>query len=163
MDNNRLSKDDFSYFVKRMPLVSIDLCVSVDDKYMALVNRKKPPASGYLFTPGGRIQKNEGMDQAIHRILNDELGINYEARNCEFLDVFEHFYEDSAFSSYIGTHYVCLLFSYKLESCDQLNLGSVNTSLVGHDEVVWVDIENDLRKPKIHHYALQNIYAFKKK
>lgn len=161
MHKDHLPENQFSNFVKRMPLVSVDLCVCIGDQNLVLVKREMPPAKDYLFTPGGRILKNESIDQAIHRILSDELGIIESVMNFEFISIFEHFYEDSAFCANIDTHYVCLLYSCRLENFDLLNLNLVKKEFVGHNEILLVNINDDLKKYKIHHYAMQNINAFR--
>mgnify|MGYP003332515993 CR=1 FL=1 len=73
--------------------------------------RLTPPASKKFFTPGGRILKNEPINNAIARILNDELNLSIKsASSIKFIKVNEHFYADSAFSNSVSTHYVNLLY-----------------------------------------------------
>ena len=58
---------------------------------------------------GGRIRRMERFDAAFRRVTNDELGLMIEIEEAQFQGVFEHMYDDSAFSDEIGSHYVSTL------------------------------------------------------
>ena len=52
-----LEREVFKKVVKNTPLVSIDICIVWDEKFL-LGKRKNDPLKGFFFTPGGRILKN---------------------------------------------------------------------------------------------------------
>jgi len=60
--------------IEATPLVSIDLVITGPSKMVLLGKRTKSPAKGYWFVPGGRIIKNETINQAIKRISEVEVG-----------------------------------------------------------------------------------------
>jgi colanic acid biosynthesis protein WcaH len=111
-----LDSDTFKTVVANTPLVSIDLVVRNSMGEFLLGHRTNRPARGYWFAPGGRILKNESLDQAFNRISEAELGKTFKRGSAKLLGVYEHFYRDSSFGidgDAPDTHYVVL--GYLLE------------------------------------------------
>lgn len=138
-----LDKETFKTVVKSAPLVSIDFIVKSDNMIL-LGNRVNNPAKDYLFTPGGRVYKNEKIVDAIIRIAVNELGVSLKSIP-KFLGVFEHFYDDSIFEN-VSTHYVNLAFEVKIEVIS--NLPSLQ-----HDDYKWLTIEELLKSQLVHQYV----------
>lgn len=105
-----LGDSEFQKLVSSAPLVSIDIVVKNSDGESLLGMRTSGPAKDFWFVPGGRIRKDEKIEEAFRRICDDELGGKMEIADAEFLGFFEHFYDDSSFSEKISTHYVVLAF-----------------------------------------------------
>lgn len=100
---------DFLHVVENAPLISIDLIVQNENGEFLLGKRLNPPAKGDWFVPGGRIYKNETLDQAFVRIAKAELGIELARQYAPLLGVYEHFYDTNAGEQPgFGTHYVVL-------------------------------------------------------
>ena len=76
--------------IKNSPLASIDLIVRDFDDRILLGRRINEPAKGMWFVPGGRIHKNESVDEAFTRISLSELGIEYRRSQSRFIGVFEN-------------------------------------------------------------------------
>ena len=57
-----------------IPLPCVDLLVTHNGRLL-LMNRKNTPAKGLWFTPGGRIIKNESIENAVKRVLYEETGL----------------------------------------------------------------------------------------
>jgi colanic acid biosynthesis protein WcaH len=74
------------------------------DGGLVLGKRTNEPAKGYWFMPGGRVQKGETRSEAVHRIGNDELGLDIEI--VESLGGFEHFYGTSDVDGIDTKHYL---------------------------------------------------------
>jgi len=114
-----LDSPTFKTVVSSTPLVAIDLVLMNASGEVLLGLRVNRPAYGFWFVPGGRIRKNETLDEAFRRITRDELGRSFERSNARLLGVFEHFHQDSVFAN-VGagpdTHYVVL--SYRLTLAD---------------------------------------------
>ena len=91
----------FKTVVDSGPLVSIDILIKKDNKIL-LGRRVNKPAQGYFFSIGGRINKNEVIDNAVGRIARNELNIELKTIP-KFIGVFEHFYDDSINES-VSTH-----------------------------------------------------------
>ena len=64
----QFSDKEFLNIIDKTPLVSIDLIIENPQGKILLGKRCNKPAQGYWFVPGGRIQKNETLEQAIRRI-----------------------------------------------------------------------------------------------
>lgn len=104
-----LEKSAFAHIVKNTPLISIDLIIENQAGEYLLGLRNNRPARGYWFVPGGRIRKDECIEEAFLRITKDELGPAYPINNAELSGVYEHFYDDNVFEDEsFGTHYVVL-------------------------------------------------------
>ena len=93
----------FKTIIDSAPLVSIDILLKKGGKVL-LGKRVNKPAQGYFFSTGGRVNKNENIDNAMSRIAKNELNIELKYTP-EFIGVFEHFYDDSIYKD-VSTHKV---------------------------------------------------------
>lgn len=112
-----LTDETFLTVVAATPLVSIDLVVENPSGEILLGQRLNRPAQGFWFVPGGRIRKNESLDDAFRRLTLGELGRAFERSGARLLDVYEHFYSDSVFGetgTNPDTHYVVLGYHLRL-------------------------------------------------
>ena len=102
--------------IKATPLVSVDLIIRNPSEKVLLGKRTNRPAKGYWFVPGGRIIKNETINQALKRISEVEVGLDLSAEAPSLLGAYDHIYEDN-FLNVIGinTHYVALAFIITLK------------------------------------------------
>jgi len=110
-----LSRTDFENVVRLTPLVSIDLVIRNFRGDVLLGLRNNEPASGFYFVPGGRIMKDERLDDAFRRVLYSETGLDLRFDSARFKGPYEHFYPTNfANQEGFGTHYVVL--AYELTS-----------------------------------------------
>ena len=142
-----LDNKTFKKVINSTPLVSIDLLVKKENKFL-LGKRINKPAKDYLFSIGGRVFKNETIDNAMMRIAKDELNIELKLTP-RFLGVFEHFYDDSIYQD-LSTHYVNL--AYEIELQEKSNLPTEQ-----HSEYQWLTIEELLKSKQVHKY-LKNYF-----
>lgn len=109
-----LSPEQFAAACGALPLVSVDLYLTretTNGRELLLGRRNNHPAQGWWFTPGGRIRKNEPLLQAMRRIADDEVGAaELSLEHVQFVGVWDHFYNDSAFDAHVSTHYVNLAY-----------------------------------------------------
>ncbi len=112
-----LPDETFKSVIQHTPLISIDLIVRNEQGEVLLGKRVNAPAKGYWFVPGGRVRKNETLDDAFIRLVREELGIEsgVTRADAKFLGVFEHFYDDSVFSDDVSTHYLVLAYEFILD------------------------------------------------
>ena len=102
-----LNDTDFLRIIEATPLVSIDLIVRNEKGEALLGHRRNRPAQGFWFVPGGRIRKNERVNEALLRISRRELGM--EISQAKLLGVFDHLYPDNFLGAPdVSTHYVVL-------------------------------------------------------
>jgi len=69
-----LDTKTFKTVIASTPLIAIDLIVVNERKEILLGKRLNQPAKNYWFVPGGRILKNETLDNAFKRLTLTELG-----------------------------------------------------------------------------------------
>lgn len=98
-----ISDDEWATIVRHVPIVSVDLVVECDEG-IVLGKRQNEPAKGEWFVPGGRVHKHETLREAVHRVADEELGI--EVKIVEQLGAYEHFYETADVSDAGGKHYL---------------------------------------------------------
>lgn len=71
--NGWLDADTLEMVVATTPLTSIGLLVENEKGEYLLGLRTNHPAQGYWFVPGGRVQKNETLDDALRRLTRSGL------------------------------------------------------------------------------------------
>jgi len=140
-----LDRDDFLSVIKNAPLISIDLIVKNSKKEILLGKRVNEPAKGSWFVPGGRIFKNETLDEAFNRITREELGLDKKREKSKFYGIYEHFYENNVFGSDFGTHYVVLAHEFIINVDIRLN--------DQHEEYRWFSLNEILNTRNIHKYT----------
>lgn len=147
-----LDFDTFKIVINSVPLVSIDFIIKNNNGKILLGQRINKPASGYLFTIGGRIYKNERLEDAKSRILLDEIGLNLRELKPRFLGVFEHFYTDSFVSDNISTHYINLAYEIIIKNIENLPKKQ-------HSNYLWLSIDELMSSPMVHKYV-KNYFNF---
>lgn len=145
MEELNLMLDDttFKTIVDSAPLVSIDILLKKDDRFL-LGKRVNRPARGYYFSTGGRIRKNESIDNAMARIAQDELNIKLTSKP-ELIGIFEHFYSDSIYEN-ISTHYVDIAYRYEVEKTPDLPIDQ-------HSGYKWFTVDELLDSAQVHKYT----------
>ena len=133
----------FKTVVDSAPLVSIDILLKKDNKFL-LGRRVNKPAQGYFFSTGGRINKNETIDNAMARVALNELNIELKFIP-KFIGVFEHFYDDSIYKN-VSTHYVNIAYEYEVEEIPDLPTEQ-------HSEYKWFTIDELLESKQVHKYT----------
>jgi colanic acid biosynthesis protein WcaH len=100
---DRIPDDDWKTIVQNVPIVSVDVVVKSADG-VVLGKRQNAPARGEWFVPGGRVYKHERLDDAVHRIVDEELSV--DVRIVERLGAYEHLYHDAELTAAAGKHYL---------------------------------------------------------
>jgi len=142
-----LDDEKFLEIIDLAPLVSIDLIVYNDKNKVLLGKRANRPAKDYWFVPGGRIRKNEKIEDAVKRISRYELGIELSIDQGELLGGFNHNYPDNYFNiEGVNTHYVVLAYQFK-----------INTSKIlkdtQHSEMRWWEVDKIVSDPNVHEHT----------
>lgn len=145
-----LDQDDFLTVVRNTPLVAIDLIVLDPTRHMLVGLRTNPPAQGSWFAPGGRIRKNETLDDAFRRITVAELGSALERTDAPLAGVYEHFYAEDFTGGDAGTHYVVIAHVLRVDPA------SLSLPREQHSGYRWVSKESGLEDESIH----QNTRAY---
>lgn len=138
---------DFQQLIKNSPLFAIDFVVLNELNQVLIGQRKNAPAQGFWFVPGGRVFKNESLEQAFVRLSQAELGVKVQRQQAQMLGLYDHFYEDSFFSDSISTHYINAAHYVKLHDFD------LNLPLEQHQEYRWVSLDGLARDETIHNFS----------
>lgn len=139
----KLNNNDFGQIIKHTPLLSIDLIVRSRDGRILLGQRRNRPAQHYWFVPGGRVRKDEHLEDALRRIAMTELG--KPIQDGSLLGVFEHFYEDNALElPDVSTHYVAL--GYQCTITDD----AIATTDEQHAAFQWWSLDTLLSSEDVH-------------
>lgn len=140
-----LEKEIFATVVENTPLISIDLIVKNSMDQVLLGKRVNEPALGFWFVPGGRIFKNETLDNAFSRTVKHELNCKMLRDEAQLLGVYEHFYENNVFNHDFTTHYIVLAHKIELDEIPLLNNQ--------HSDYRWFDIKELLLSQNVHKYT----------
>ena len=130
----------WSDIVEHVPIPSVDLLVVTDDGLL-LAKRQNEPAKGEWFVPGGRIQKGEPLEEAVHRVAREELGVDVVIE--EELGVYDHLYEIADVADVDGKHYVAHGYVVRPES-DTITLDKQ------HSDAQYFDLD---ALPSVHQYV----------
>lgn len=141
-----LNIETFKTIVENTPLISIDFMIRNKENKILLGKRVNKPACNFLFTLGGRVYKNEKLDDAKKRILKDEIGLNIEEYNLKFIGIFEHFYDDSFADDNITTHYVNLAYEINVSYIQDLPKEQ-------HNEYTWLSLYEIMNSKVVHKYV----------
>jgi len=133
----------FKTVLDSTPLISIDILLKKGGKVL-LGKRVNKPAQGYFFSTGGRINKNESIDNAMARVALNELNIELKSIP-KFIGVFEHFYDDSIYKN-VSTHYVDIAYEYEVKEIPDLPTEQ-------HSEYKWFTIDELLESKQVHKYT----------
>lgn len=105
-----ISQEQFSDFLSLMPQVCVELVVTHDGGVL-LAKRTIDPAKGEWFWPGGRLYKGETFEAAVHRLAEQELGLDVEID--ELLGVKAHFWETDTHADVESRHTVNIIYSVR--------------------------------------------------
>lgn len=138
----------FATVVASAPLVAIDLIVEDVQGAVLLGLRKNPPAKGYWFVPGGRIRKDETLNNAFARIAQDELRLHAQMTQSRCIGIYEHFY-DTNFNGTVGatTHYLVLAY------CLKMARESLQLPHEQHSQYIWMQPDQIAQHPDVHPYT----------
>lgn len=140
-----LEKEIFASVVEYTPLISIDLIVKNRMGQVLLGKRVNEPACGFWFVPGGRVYKDETLDNAFCRTVKDELNSVFDRKDAIFQGVYEHFYENNVFNNEFTTHYIVLAHTIEFDD--------IPLSNKQHSEYRWFEIEKLLASKDVHTYT----------
>ena len=133
--------------VKAVPITTIDLIIRNHKNEILLGWRKNQPAKNSWFLPGGRLLKNERVEDGLSRIYRAELGVDLAFKQPKFLGVFELFF-DTNFAGVkgIGTHNISLAYEIKIGSA--LSNAVLHTGQ--HSRFHWFTLKDLIKSPEVH-------------
>ena len=90
MVSKQIPERAYEKIARVMPILTIDILLkdSLEDKYILLL-RNNPPLKNELWTPGGRIFKNENFNEAASRKIEEELGVKINSEKFFFRGILD--------------------------------------------------------------------------
>jgi GDP-mannose mannosyl hydrolase len=73
-----IPQDQYQKIKEQMPLPCVDLLV-IHEGRLLLMLRNNEPGKDLWFTPGGRILKDETLDESVKRVLQKETGLQSQS------------------------------------------------------------------------------------
>lgn len=141
----KLTNSVFLKIIANTPIISFDLIITNKQNQILLGLRKNRPAQGYWFVPGGRVLKDETLEEAFLRITKNELGIAIPLAAENFLGVYQHLYKDNfAGKEGISTHYIVLAVKLILDDA------TVGIPLSQHSDWKWWEVKDLLDDEEVH-------------
>jgi colanic acid biosynthesis protein WcaH len=93
----KVDKNLYKMMLDHFPIACVDVVVECNEKFLFL-KRKEKPAQGEYWFPGGRLYKNETLEDCVKRKLNEEVCIeSYEL--VDQVGTFETIFDDGPFEA----------------------------------------------------------------
>ena len=90
-ESNYIPSELYDQIAKCMPIVSVEAVIVMDDSLLFL-RRNNQPAKGEWWFPGGRIHIGESLEQALHREIKEETGL--EIISYKFINVYSRVFPE---------------------------------------------------------------------
>lgn len=151
-----LNNEDFKEVIRNTNLFAFDLIIKNQEDNVLLAKRNNAPAKGFYFVPGGRVHKNENLNEAFARILAIETGlVSKDFVYIRYYGLYEHIYQDNVFEDKtFNTHYIIHAIEMKLKDNKQIVLDDQ------HDDFRYLDINSILTNKLIHKFV-KNYFEIK--
>lgn len=108
-----------------LPIACVDVIIKTPDSGLVMFKRKTKPAQGQWWFVGGRVFKNERLEDAARRKVKEEAGIS--VKKVQLVgSVYETIFQEDPFGHGKGTHTLNVCFITKI-SAQQLAAIRLNT------------------------------------
>ena len=137
-----IEKDLYSKIREVIPTLCVDMVVTNWRNEFLLIKRTQSPAKGQWWLPGGRVFKNETLEQAVLRKAKEEIGVDVTFR--DFISVEETIFKKD------NVHTVNAVFHVTYYGTD-INLHETHSTSVWEREIdVSPDfaVKNSMKKVK---------------
>ncbi|MBA7700025.1 GDP-mannose mannosyl hydrolase [subsurface metagenome] len=131
----KIPEKEYKKILENIPVCCVDIVVCHNNKVI-LILRKTKPVKDKWWLPGGRIYKNEKLEEAAIRKVYEEIGL--KVRIEKKIGVYETMFHDGPFNDF-GVHTINICFLAKSEENPSIKLNK------HHLKYKWiVKIEKDL-------------------
>jgi len=111
MSKTKFIPEDLYYdILKNMPIICVDGIILKNDEVLLLLRDKEPEKNRWWF-PGGRVLKNESLEQAILRKVKEET--NLECSISEMFDVTQTYFNSGPNNIPVHTINICFTLTIK--------------------------------------------------
>ena len=144
---NQLPPDEYFRVIEKSQLVSIDLLVCKNNKYL-VGKRTNEPAKGFYFVPGCRLPKMMSWQSGVQQCAKYELGIT--VRHAEFFVVSDHMYPNNFTGTLVPTHYVVIAVKCTLDDDEEVDYKVVRKQ---HDDYQWLSPDEVIERQDVHEFT----------
>ena len=111
MIQNKINNIEYKRIIEYMPICCVDLVVSYSEKVL-LVYRNIEPAKNEWWFPGGRVYKNEKLEETAFRKAYEEVGLDVQIE--KMIGVYETMFNMGSFDDLkSGVHTINICFLVK--------------------------------------------------
>jgi len=136
----KIPEEKYKEILELMPIVCVDLVIVYCGKIF-LAKRINEPAKGQWFLPGGRIMKNEKLNDAVMRKAKEETGLDVKIIKPLMFD--ETMFDESSMEGVVsGVHTVNLVYLVEAKN-NKVKLDTQNS------EYKWIDIIDENWHPYV--------------
>lgn len=113
-----LPAETYKKILDAMPIVCVDLCIRNKGKLL-LVKRNNEPAKDQWWLPGGRLWKNETLEQCAWRKLKEETNMD-NGKIIVRVGPYETMFKEAPFDITTGVHSVNVAFLIEVDDTSNL-------------------------------------------
>ncbi len=111
MNKSKISRDLYKKILENAPMCAVDFVLVYNNKVL-LAYRTNEPAKDQWWLPGGRLYKNERLEDAIRRKAYEEVGIKVDIE--KKIGCYEVMFKESPFKNIkSGLHYIAICYLVK--------------------------------------------------
>ena len=115
MESKFIEEDLYKQICEKMPIPCVDIILRNSDGNFLLVKRNNEPLKSEFWVPGGRIFKSETSLDACVRKCFEELGVEIDPINFNFMGFYEGDFDKNNFDTDGGYHTISLVYDCSLE------------------------------------------------
>ncbi|MGV8142501.1 MAG: NUDIX domain-containing protein [Candidatus Pacearchaeota archaeon] len=135
---------EYSKILEYVPLACVDVVIVKNKKVLLIQRNASGSFENEWWLPGGRIYKNEGLNDAVHRKVFEETGLKVTIkRQLGSYEAFDKKTSQEGVKS--GTHTIATVFIGELEGIERIKLDK------SHNNYKWVTAID----PNLHPYIRQ--------
>src|SRR3989344_8353561 len=105
--SQRIPESLYREILRNMPICCVDIVIKSENGIL-LVYRKNEPAKDTWWLPGGRIYKNEKMEDAVLRKSFEETGLKVKIK--KQIGAYETIFDKNPFDNSFGVHSINICF-----------------------------------------------------
>ena len=126
----------YSQIHELMPIICVDIVVYNGYDWTILqLRRDREPEKGSMWFPGGRLLRNEKLDDAAHRIVQSETGLHISNLICLGFD--ETIFNADPFGHNNGSHTINIVYSGISYNCQDISINNFHSYSDFPGESIW--------------------------
>ena len=136
--NHYIKSELYQKIHNYLPIVCVDIVIKTPGNEFLMVKRKENPARGKWWIVGGRVFKNESLESAARRKVQDEIGIVVNKVE-KLIEGYELFFKEDPYGHENGTHTIVACFLSEIENIGNLKLDNFHSEykLFRHYDNNW--------------------------